>query len=318
MVRQNHKSKSHRAIKDPEKQKAKREAKFKNKINKRPEKISDQEQLPRKMREILKAKEDFEEYERQKKAGTLPTKAPKTGLLSSLNFQDRNKPVLQKGMDTALRPLPVFQQQKGESTKAFIERMNRTTKSMKRQRQFEEKNNIEIKIDPKTGQQKMIEVEKTEQEKLEFEKRKKWLAKKGINLKTKEEKRQQKREYEKKRKMRGKHSKMEEMEALHFSDFQDKPEFGEVVDAPPEIKFKARKAEKLVKQDKVSGLLLAKKLQNDGGKKKKKIQDLSLAKKATMEQERNRAIEAYRAIRADKYAKVNANRDENLDSFLNK
>ena len=164
----------------------------------------------------------------------------------------------------------------------------------------------------------MIEVEKTEQEKLEFEKRKKWLAKKGINLKTKEEKRQQKREYEKKRKMRGKHSKMEEMEALHFSDFQDKPEFGEVVDAPPEIKFKARKAEKLVKQDKVSGLLLAKKLQNDGGKKKKKIQDLSLAKKASMEQERNRAIEAYRAIRADKYAKVNANRDENLDSFLNK
>ena len=32
MVRQNHKSKSHRAIKDPEKQKAKREAKFKNKV----------------------------------------------------------------------------------------------------------------------------------------------------------------------------------------------------------------------------------------------------------------------------------------------
>ena len=36
----------------------------------------------------------------------------------------------------------------------FFFRMNRTTKSMKRQRQFEEKNNIEIKIDPKTGQQK--------------------------------------------------------------------------------------------------------------------------------------------------------------------
>lgn len=317
MVRHTHKSKSHKGIKDPAKQKTAREAKFKDKINTRPGKISDQEQLPRKMREILKAKEDYEEYERQKKAGTLPTKVQKSSLLSSLNHQTR-APVLQKGMDIPLRPVPVFQQQSGESTKAFLERMNRTTKSMKRQRIFEEKNNIELRVDPKTGQQTMVKAEKTEEEKLEFEKQRKRLAKKGIHLKTEEEKRQLRRQHEKKRKMRGKHSKIEEMEALNFSDFQDKPEFGEVVDAPPEIKFKARKAEKLVKKDNFSGLLLAKKLQNDGGKKKKKIQDLSLAKKAKMEQERERAIEAYRAIRADKYAKVNANREEKVDSFFDK
>ncbi len=166
----------------------------------------------------------------------------------------------------------------------------------------------------------MVKPEQTEAEKIAFEQKKKRLAKRGIHLRNEEEKLQHKREYRKELKMRKKRSKLEESEALNFSDFQDRPDFGEIVHAPPQITFKARKAEKLVKQNKVGGLLLAKKFENDGGKKKKEFPDMSLAKKAKIEQERNRVIEAYRAIRTDKYAKVNAAREEKAeaDAFFKK
>ena len=166
----------------------------------------------------------------------------------------------------------------------------------------------------------MVKPEKTEEEKLKFEKKKKRLAKRGIHVRNEEEIREHKLEYKKELRMRKKRSKLEESEALQFSDFQDSPEFGEIVHEPPKITFKARKAEKLVKQNKVGGLLLAKKFENAGGKKKKEFQDMSLAKKAQMEQERDRVIQAYRAIRTDKYAKVNAAREEKdeADAFFKK
>ena len=78
--------------------------------------------------------------------------------------------------------------------------------------------------------------------------------------------------------------------------------------APPSLNFQMRNMEQKM-AGKASSLLLAQKLapklnnKQDGGGgvvKKPKKEHLSMAKKAMLEKERQRVVEAYRALKADK------------------
>ena len=89
---------------------------------------------------------------------------------------------------------------------------------------------------------------------------------------------------------------------------QDSVEFGEIVHQPPEIAFKHKllvnQADR--KPAAKSDLLLARKLSGGGGgvggvaKKSKKVNKPSMARQVVIDQERQRVVEAYRALKAEK------------------
>ena len=89
-----------------------------------------------------------------------------------------------------------------------------------------------------------------------------------------------------------------------FDDFQDTVGFGETVHAPPSITFKNKKLDLAAERKPAnSGLLLAKKfngVQKKDKKDTKKAPKPSLAKQAMMEKERQRVVEAYRALKAER------------------
>lgn len=118
------------------------------------------------------------------------------------------------------------------------------------------------------------------------------LKKKGIVVKTKEEKRQIRRAKEKERKAKKKKRKG----GHEDPDFEDKDQvkFNEVCHAPPE---KLVGVSQNAQKSKVGGLLLAKKL-----KKSQKKPEISLARKKVLEDERQRAINLYREMKKNKLA----------------
>merc|ERR1712223_1370249 len=100
----------------------------------------------------------------------------------------------QKGMNKPLKPVPVFKQKPGEHKRAFYYRIDQTIQSMKKRAMFEEKYKVDVTMDPSSGQTQVVDREMDEVEK-EIEKKKiEKLAKKGIVVRTKEEKRKEKRE----------------------------------------------------------------------------------------------------------------------------
>ena len=128
-------------------------------------------------------------------------------------------------------------------------------------------------------------------------------SKKGINVRTKEEKRQMRREKDKERKRKRKGGISNEEKPLDFdhSKFVDHVKFNEVVHAPPENLSKVKNyAER--NPGKQNNLLLNKKLDKKGSTTKNisnkvvnvKKTDISLARKCMLEAERKRVIELYR------------------------
>merc|ERR1719312_1039897 len=192
------------------------------------------------------------------------------------------------GMVKTLRPIPRFKQQDGESKNAFYYRMHNSIQAMKQQRDYENKFKVELKRD-ETGDTKMEDAEPDPVDQVvDDNKKKKLKDKKGIVVKTKEEKRQLRRQREKMRKKKNKRSNADN---LDFDDFQDKPDFGEVVHEPPNIAFKSKR----LQEDKPgkNDLLLKDKLTGGGVAKKPKKPKPSMARQVVMEAERKRVIEAY-------------------------
>merc|ERR1712083_622236 len=102
------------------------------------------------------------------------------------------------GMNKPLKPIPVFKQNPGEHKRSFFYRMDQTIQSMKKRAEFENKYKVDVQMD-QMGQSKVVEREKDEVE-LEIEKNKNAkLAKKGIIVRSKEEKRKARREKERRR-----------------------------------------------------------------------------------------------------------------------
>merc|ERR1712080_660027 len=97
------------------------------------------------------------------------------------------------GMNRPLKPVPVFKQNLGENKRAFFYRMDKTIQSMKARKDWENKYGVEVTTD-EHGNQKVIDQPKDEVTLEIEEKKKKKLAKKGIIVKSMEEKRVLRRE----------------------------------------------------------------------------------------------------------------------------
>jgi len=282
------KGSKHHGVKDPEKQKEMREEKIKMKINNRPGK-DDFQEVPRKMKELMNQNINTK---RKRKRGD------KDLLDSAKHFKEES---WMPGMDKPLKPIPRFKQNPGEGKKEFFYRMHTTIQTLKQQRNYENKFKVEMKTD-ETGTTSLVAGQPDHIDPILAEKRRKRLARKGVIVKSADEKRAAKRAREKKRK--NKKNRSNEDETLDFTDFKDNPDFGEVVHQPPELNFKSKRldADKPGKND----LLLKKKLNSDNGggggvqKNQPKKAKPSMAKQVMMEKERQRVVEAYRALKADK------------------
>ena len=110
--------KKHHGVKDPEKQKKKREAPMKLKANARPKNLDDQE-IPKKLMIISKLREDA------KKPNVPKPKVPKSNLLDSTKHMGLEMKL--PGMKKDLKPIPIFQQQEGEKERQFFRRVNQMT-----------------------------------------------------------------------------------------------------------------------------------------------------------------------------------------------
>merc|ERR550534_1796366 len=198
--------------------------------------------------------------------------------------------IKQKGMNKPLKPVPVFKQNPGEHKRAFYYRIDQTIQSMKKRALFEEKYKVDVQMKPDGGTQ-IVDREQDELEK-EYEKNKiEKLAKKGITVRTKEEKRKLKREKDKLRRNKKK-SNAEEGADENFESLRDDVQFGERVDAPPTIKLP-----KFTPSSKpgAKNLLLHKTLNKNV---QKKNSTMSMAKKHSLEMQRQKAVELYRQMKA--------------------
>ena len=138
----------------------------------------------------------------------------------------------------------------------------------------------------------------------ENNKKKNKKLKKGVEVKTKEEKRIARRERDKMRKNKKKGRGNQSDEELDFDSFKDSYEFGEVAHEPPTLNYKPKKLQVQEPQDEErkpgkKDLLLKAQL-NGGIVKKFKKNKPSLAKQVIMEKERIRVVEAYRALKAER------------------
>ena len=166
--------------------------------------------------------------------------------------------------------------------------------------------------DSENGKTKFIEREKDEIEnhmdKLKNEK----LAKKGIVVKTKEEKRQQKRLKEKEKRQKKKRRAFKKLQEAQedFDDEPEKVEFNDVVQAPPKLLPGVKNNEARRPGQNKDLLMLSDKSKKvskkpipkvkDTKAKKKMKQKMSLAKQQMLEIDRQSIIEQYRALKQTK------------------
>ena len=296
--------KKHRGRQTPEQQKEKRDAELRQKVNSAPKFIDDQE-IPKKMQLISKLREDTKNGKINK---------PKKDQKRDKNLLDSSKHMGYEmrlpGMKKPLKPIPIFKQDPGEKPKLFYKRVHNQVEQFLQQKAYEAKYNIDLVQDETNGKTKFVEREKDELDehmhKLKAEK----LAKKGIVLKSKEEKRKEKRLKEKEKRLKKKrksYKKMQEEEEEDFDDEPEKIEFNDVVQAPPS-KLQGVKNNEARRPGQSKGLLLLSE-QNmkvkgkpvakvkDTKAKKKFKQKMSMARQQMFEIDRNSIIEQYRAFK---------------------
>ena len=294
--------KKHHGVKDPEKQKEKREAELRQKVNSAPKNIDDQE-IPKKLQMISKLREDTKNgkivREKKEKRDKLLDSSKHMGYEMKL-----------PGMKKPLKPIPIFKQDPGEKQKHFFKRVHNQVQQFLQQKQYEAKYNVDLVQDAENGKTKFVEREKDEldehMQKLKTEK----LAKKGILVKSKEEKRKERRLKEKEKRLKKKRrafKKMQEEEEEDFDDEPEKVEFNDVVQAPPS-KLAGVKNNEARRPGQNKDLLLlseqnmkvkatVKPKVKDTKAKKKMKQKMSLAKKQMFEIDRQSIIEQYRALK---------------------
>ena len=294
--------KKHHGVKDPEKQKERREAELRQKVNSAPKNIDDQE-IPKKLQMISKLREDTKNgkivREKKEKRDKLLDSSKHMGYEMKL-----------PGMKKPLKPIPIFKQDPGEKQKHFFKRVHNQVQQFLQQKQYEAKYNVDLVQDAENGKTKFVEREKDEldehMQKLKTEK----LAKKGIVVKSKEEKRKQKRLKEKEKRLKKKRrafKKMQEEEEEDFDDEPEKVEFNDVVQAPPSklAGVKNNEARRpgqnkdllLLSEQNMKVKAIVKPKVKDTKAKKKMKQKMSLAKKQLFEIDRQSIIEQYRALK---------------------
>ncbi len=298
--------KKHHGVKDPEKQRQRREDKVKAKINAPPKDLDGQE-MPKKMLRMMRLKEDVEKRKVERRLNRMAMTKDDKDKEREDKDKDRNLLDSSKhmgyetrlpGMKRPLKPVPVFKQNPGESDKKFLNRVEVTCKQVLKRREYEDKYGVDITDDPESGGTSIRDREKDEVD-LEVEKKKKAkvLAKKGIVLRSKEEKRAERRLKEKEKRLKKKRRAgkkfreecaregNEEAEEREFDEDKDKIAFNDVVQAPPMLRQKPRGASD--RKTKKKDFLFQEKM-------RRRQDGVSLAKKHMMEEERLRVVKAYR------------------------
>jgi len=257
----------------------------------------EQQHIPKKLQLIMNAKNqgvNKPQFKRKK----AETYRGKKLLDSTLTMGTETKLA---GMKKPLKPVPVFKQNPGESKKAFYKRMDKTVNAVLQRKKYEEKYDVDVFDNPETGQ---TDVKDRQKDEIDLEVDKKRKTKKGVQIKSKEEKRQIRRAKEKEKKMKKKKggnsaiNNDEEDEEKEFAT-NERVAFNEVAHAPPTklAGFANSLAERRPGQK--SNLLLAQKL------KSKKDSGVSLARQKVLADEREKVIAQYRKIRNEKYQVAN-------------
>ena len=225
-------AKKHHGVKDPAKQREQRLAKIKGKINEVPLDINDQE-MPKKVKMLFKSKD--KQKQRHIEDGIPSVKTVK---------EDNNK--IKRTPQRAVKKVPTFQRLPGESDKNLLWRAELTTRQYLNKSKFEEKYDVDLETNQETGD---IKVKKRDWSYLDDGKKDepttKWEKKKMKKLAKKEEEKKEKmkmrKEKFKERKMHKKNKKMDDFSNVK----QDKIEFGEVAEEPPQLTAKPRKSSHL-------------------------------------------------------------------------
>jgi len=262
----------------------------------------DQQHIPKKLQHIIRSKnqDNKPQFKRQKAEVYRGRK-----LLDSTRSMGV-EPKL-KGMTKPLKPVPVFKQVPGETKKAFYRRMDRTVNAVLQRKKYEDKYDVDVFDDPQTGETSVKDRQKDEID-LEVEKKRK--TKKGVQIKSKEEKRVIRRAKEKEKRQKKKKGVTFNVVEDGVGDgvevekeFAAKEEikFDEIAHAPPTklAGFKEPMAERRPGQK--ANLLLAQKLNKKPGKGQ-----ISLARQKVLADEREKVIQEYRKIRNEKYQQSNA------------
>ena len=300
--------KKHRGRQTPEQQKEKRDAEIRQKVNAAPKFIDDQE-IPKKLQLISRLREDTKNGKMVKQK-----KEKRSNLLDSSKHMGYEMRL--PGMKKPLKPIPIFKQDPGEKPKLFYKRVHNQVEQFLQQKQYEEKYNVDLVQDEENGKTKFVEREKDELDEHMHQLKAKKMAKKGIVLKSKEEKRKEKRLKEKEKRLKKKrksYKKMQEEEEEDFDDEPEKVEFNDVVQAPPS-KLQGVKNNEARRPGQQKDLLLlseqnmkvkakvtqpAAKVKDTKAKKKFK-QKMSMARQQMFEIDRNSIIEQYRAFKQQK------------------
>ncbi|XP_038598741.1 coiled-coil domain-containing protein 137 [Tachyglossus aculeatus] len=224
-----------------------KEKRRKKRVNSKP-RNPDEQEIPFRLREIMKSREEMKKPSSKKRR-----KVAREALKHKLEVEERGP-----APDI---PVPKFKQQKGESVREYVKRMERETKHVL----FLTENQLDRqpeKEDPAAGAES-----NKPQRKREFQRRRLEKARRR-----KEEKAEVKREKEM---------------------FQDRVKFGEVAMQPPDLTAKPRKS---VSRDKPGQKqLLLKTLLAPGGDPRPP--PVSLARRRIVEEERERVVQAYRRLK---------------------
>ncbi|CAD6222965.1 GSCOCG00005326001-RA-CDS [Cotesia congregata] len=287
--------KKHKGTKDPEKQRAKRWAEIKDKVDAPPTNVEDQP-IPKSLERMINLKNNMKN--RKKLSGEKSNKEKKNKLITV--GLESNRQVL----DPKAKPekvVPVFSQRPGEPDYKFLHRVNGETINYLKEAEFENKFNVQIVRNPETGRPEGLQKKPKDEidELLRLKMKHKNIGKKKKVKSITEPKltKVQKRKI----KLQEKKAKKLSNNADDFNIYKDKVEFGEVAHAPPELNVKPSKADKVPAKKE---LLLHSLLNNKSDKaqpksidKTGKRKNLPSAERRILEKHQSEVIEAYKLLK---------------------
>lgn len=311
--------KKHRGVKDPLEQIAERERKLAPKIN-APPSNPDEQEIPKSLQHLMHLKQMTREGKFEKRKRKRNRK--KNQLINTARLLGREMKI--PGMTKPDKPIPVLTQQPEESDVMFMSRVSHATNDVINELKLEEKYQVAVKRDKTTG--KILSVDKQGidpvdamfKEKLKHMKKKKNTKSKLINddaaanlsktARRKLRKEQRKAELLSKSDEEGfinfKKCKRDKEEG--FERFRDEIKFGETVHEPPKLTALPKKAvssEADVRPGLKNNLLLKDLFKQDRSISTKlsgKRKNLSMADRRMLEVERNKAIDAYKQLKASR------------------
>ncbi|XP_043280540.1 coiled-coil domain-containing protein 137 [Venturia canescens] len=296
--------KKHRTIKDPEKQRAKRWAELKTKINEPPKDVNEQA-IPKSLERVMKLKEAV-------KSGKIVAKKRKrkSKSQSRLITLGSQNPTMHPNAKPE-KSVPIFNQNPGESNSDFWNRVNRETHLFLNETTFEKKYNVEIKRNPETGDiegvQKAPKDEIDELMKLQMKYKNIGKKKKKKNLKSSEIEPKLTKVQKRKLKLKMRKEKKDQDKIDNSYSIREKIEFGDIAHAPPDLKLKPLKP----REDRMPGkkdLLLNSLLTSNHSPKETKTgrikidktgkrKDLPSAERRILEKQQSDVIAAYRLLK---------------------